>query len=118
MPESTRWRCVAGVTMAFMSEGSARAFDKARIVAPLHCAAHRMKRIVVLISGRGSNLEAIVHATRAEGWSARVEAVVSNRPDAAGLAWAQREGIETAVLDHRAYPQRAQFDEALGALVD
>jgi len=77
-----------------------------------------MKRIVVLISGRGSNLEAIVRASRAEGWSARVEAVVSNRPDAAGLAWAQREGIDTAVLDHRAYPQRAQFDEALAALVD
>jgi len=77
-----------------------------------------MKRIVVLISGRGSNMEAIVHASRAEAWSARVEAVVSNRPDAAGLAWAQREGIETAVLDHRAYAQRAQFDEALGVLVD
>ena|SRR5947209_13955492 len=77
-----------------------------------------MKRIVVLISGRGSNLEAIVRASRLEGWSARVEAVVSNRPDAAGLAWAQREGIDTAALDHRAYPQRAQFDEALAALVD
>ncbi|HUP10051.1 MAG TPA: phosphoribosylglycinamide formyltransferase [Caldimonas sp.] len=77
-----------------------------------------MKRIVVLISGRGSNLEAIVRASRAEGWSARVEAVVSNRPDAAGLAWAQREGIETAVLDHRAYAERERFDEALAALVE
>jgi len=77
-----------------------------------------MKRIVVLISGRGSNLEAIVRASRAEGWAARVEAVVSNRPDAAGLAWAEREGIETAVLDHRAYAQRAQFDEALAVLVE
>ena len=77
-----------------------------------------MKRIVVLISGRGSNLEAIVRASRAEGWAARVEAVVSNRADAAGLAWAEREGIETAVLDHRAYAQRAQFDEALAALVE
>jgi phosphoribosylglycinamide formyltransferase 1 len=77
-----------------------------------------MKRIVVLISGRGSNLEAIVRASRHEGWSARVEAVVSNRADAAGLAWAQGEGIETAVLDHRAYPERARFDAALAALVD
>jgi phosphoribosylglycinamide formyltransferase-1 len=77
-----------------------------------------MKRIVVLISGRGSNLGAIVRASRAEAWSAQVEAVVSNRPDAAGLAWAQREGIENAVLDHRAYPERARFDEALAALVD
>jgi len=77
-----------------------------------------MKRIVVLISGRGSNLEAIVRTAREEGWPARVEAVVSNRADAAGIAWARGLGIETAVLDHRAYPERARFDEALAALVD
>jgi len=77
-----------------------------------------MKRVVVLISGRGSNLEAIVRTAREEGWAARVEAVVSNRPDAAGLAWARSQGIETAVLDHRRYAERAAFDAALAALVD
>jgi len=50
---------------------------------------HRvMKRIVILLSGRGSNMEAIVQACAAEGWPARVAAVISNRPDAAGLAFA------------------------------
>ncbi len=77
-----------------------------------------MKRIVVLISGRGSNMEAIVRASRAEGWAARVVAVVANRPDAAGLAFARQEGIATAVVPHPAYPSRADFDAALAAAID
>jgi len=76
------------------------------------------QRIVVLISGRGSNMEAIVRACAAEQWPARVEAVLSNRPDAAGLALASEHGIATAVVDHRAYPERERFDEALAQAID
>ena len=77
-----------------------------------------MKRIVVLISGRGSNLEAIVRAARAERWDAQVVAVIANRPDAAGLAFAGRHGIATAVVPHAAYASREAFDAALGAAID
>ena len=76
------------------------------------------QRIVVLISGRGSNMEAIVRACAAEQWPARVEAVLSNRPDAAGLAFASEHGIATAAVDHRAYPERERFDEALAQAID
>jgi len=72
-----------------------------------------MKNIVILISGRGSNMEAIVKACAAEGWPARVAAVISNRPDAAGLAFAQAHGIATAVVDHKAFAERSDFDSAL-----
>ena len=65
-----------------------------------------MKRIVVLISGRGSNMEALVRCCAAESWPARIVAVISNRPDTAGLAFARSRGIETAVVDHRAQPTR------------
>ena len=68
-----------------------------------------MKRIVVLISGRGSNMEAIVQRSAAEDWPARVVAVIANRPDAAGLAFARAHGIAAAVVDHRAWPERAAF---------
>ena len=77
-----------------------------------------MKRIVILISGRGSNLRSIVEACRAESWPARVVAVVSNRADAAGLEFAAREGIATEVVDHRAFAERAAFDAALAQEVD
>ncbi len=77
-----------------------------------------MKRIVILISGRGSNMEAIVQACAAERWNATVAAVISNRADAAGLAFAAAHGIATAVVDHRAYAERASFDAALAEAVD
>ena len=77
-----------------------------------------MKRIVVLISGRGSNMEAIVQACATEGWSARIAAVVSNRPDAAGLAFAQARGIATAVVDHTAYDSREAFEAELGPVIE
>jgi phosphoribosylglycinamide formyltransferase-1 len=77
-----------------------------------------MKRIVVLISGRGSNLRSIVDACRNEAWPARVAAVISNRADAAGLAFAAGEGIATAVVDHRGFAERAAFDAALAQAVD
>jgi len=77
-----------------------------------------MKRIVILISGRGSNMEAIVRACAAEGWDARVAAVLSNRADAAGLAFAAARGIATAVVDHRSFASREAFDAALVEAVD
>ncbi len=77
-----------------------------------------MKRIVILISGRGSNMEAIVKACAAEGWPARIAAVISNRPDAAGLAFAAAQGIETAVVDHKAFASREEFDLALAQAID
>jgi phosphoribosylglycinamide formyltransferase-1 len=77
-----------------------------------------MKRIVILISGRGSNMRSIVEACAAESWPAQVVAVVSNRPDAAGLVWAAERGVATAVVEHRQYPDRASFDAALAQMVD
>ncbi len=76
-----------------------------------------MKRVVILISGRGSNMEAIVQACAAEQWPAQVAAVVSNRPDAAGLRFAQAHGIATAVVDHRAFGHREAFDAELAKTV-
>jgi phosphoribosylglycinamide formyltransferase 1 len=74
-----------------------------------------MKSIVILISGRGSNMEAIVRAALP---GARIAAVISNRADAAGLAFAASHGIATAVVDHKAYPDRAAFDAALGEVIE
>lgn len=76
-----------------------------------------MKNIVVLISGRGSNMEAIVERCAAEGWPARVAAVVANRADAAGLRFAARHGIDSAVVEHRGFDTREAFDDALGRVV-
>lgn len=81
-----------------------------------------MKNIVILISGGGSNMAAIVRAAQREHWEgrldARVAAVISNRPDAAGLRIAREHGIPAEVLDHRGFADRAGFDQALAQLVD
>jgi phosphoribosylglycinamide formyltransferase-1 len=77
-----------------------------------------MKSIVILISGRGSNMEAIVQRCAAEGWPARVAAVISNRADAGGLQFAAAHGIATAVVPHRGYANREAFDDALAAAID
>ena len=77
-----------------------------------------MKNIVVLISGKGSNLRAIVEACAAQAWGARVVGVVSNRADAPGLAFARASGIATAVVDHRAFGLREAFDAELANVVD
>lgn len=69
-----------------------------------------MKSIVILISGRGSNMEAIVRADIA---GARISAVISNRADAKGLEFAAAHGISTAVVDHKAFAGRAEFEAAL-----
>ena len=77
-----------------------------------------MKNIVILISGRGSNMEAIVEACAREQWPARVAAVVSNKADAAGLRFAADRGIATAVLSHKDFASREDFDAALARVVD
>jgi phosphoribosylglycinamide formyltransferase-1 len=77
-----------------------------------------MKNIVILISGRGSNMQAIVHAARAGQWPARIAAVISNRADAEGLAFAASFGIPTQVVASKAYPVREEFDAALSAAID
>lgn len=77
-----------------------------------------MKNIVILISGRGSNMEAVVRAVQSEGWPARIAAVISNRPDAAGLAFAQAHGIATAVVPSKQFTERAAFDAALQQEID
>jgi phosphoribosylglycinamide formyltransferase-1 len=77
-----------------------------------------MKRIVILISGRGSNMEAIVQRCREEGWPAEVVAVIANKPGAAGLAYAAANGIATAVVDHKPHATREAFDAALAAAID
>lgn len=81
-----------------------------------------MKNIVILISGGGSNMAAIVRAARQGGWreryGAEVAAVVSNRADAGGLAFAREQGIATEVVDHKQHASREAFDEALAAVID
>ena len=77
-----------------------------------------MKRIVILISGRGSNMEAIVQRCASEHWQAAVVAVVANRPQATGLAFARERGIATAVVDHQAFASRDAFDAALATAIE
>lgn len=81
-----------------------------------------MKNIVILISGGGSNMAAIVKTARQEHWErrlgARVAAVVSNKADAKGLAFAREQGIATEVLDHKLFPSREAFDTELAAVID
>jgi len=78
--------------------------------------------IVILISGSGSNMAALVEASKqrrwAQRWGGRVVAVISNRPEAAGLLWAQEQGLSTAVVDHRQHDGREAFDAALMQAID
>ncbi|MDB5935829.1 MAG: phosphoribosylglycinamide formyltransferase [Massilia sp.] len=77
-----------------------------------------MKNIVILISGRGSNMQSVVRAAEAEQWPARIAAVISNKADAAGLAFAQANGIATRVVPSKDFASRAEFDAALQHAVD
>ena len=77
-----------------------------------------MKNLVILISGRGSNMVAIAEACAAEGWDARIAAVISNRGDAGGLTYARDQGIATAVVNHREFDSREAFDAALAKSID
>jgi phosphoribosylglycinamide formyltransferase 1 len=73
------------------------------------------KRVGVLISGRGSNMAALIAAANDPVYPAEIVCVASNRPDAAGLAFAKKRGIATHVVDHRNYASREDFDAALNA---
>ena len=75
------------------------------------------RRTVILISGRGSNMMALVEASRGNGFPAEIAAVISNRPEAAGVAWAAAHGIEARIVDHKAFPHRAAFEAELHAAV-
>jgi phosphoribosylglycinamide formyltransferase 1 len=76
------------------------------------------KRIVILISGRGSNMEAIVQRCAGERWPAQVVAVIANKAAAAGLQFAAAQGIATAVVDHRGHASREAFDAELARVID
>jgi phosphoribosylglycinamide formyltransferase-1 len=77
-----------------------------------------MKSIVILISGRGSNMESLLVAVARGDVPVRVAAVISNRPDAKGLETASAQGVPTAVVDHKAYAGREAFDAALVECID
>ena len=77
-----------------------------------------LARITILISGRGSNMAALIDAANAGTIDGAVTQVISNRPDAGGLAYAHRNGIATSVVDHRAFASRAEFDAALAEAID
>jgi len=81
-----------------------------------------MKNIVILISGGGSNMAAIVRAAERDRWAerfgARIAAVVSNKAEAGGLAIAKAHGIDTAVVPHKDFASREAFDEALAKVID
>ncbi len=77
-----------------------------------------LARITVLVSGRGSNLAALIEAARRPGFPGAVTHVLSNRADAAALDIAQAHGIATTVLDHRAFASRDAFDAALAEAID
>ena len=73
------------------------------------------KRVGILISGRGSNMMALVEAARDQDYPAEIATVISSRPDAPGLAWAKAQKLPALALDHKAYASREAFDEAIHA---
>ena len=81
-----------------------------------------MKNIVILISGGGSNMAAIVNTAKRDNWAgrfgARVAAVISNKPEAKGLLFAAEQGIPTAVVSHKSFASREEFDDALAKVID
>lgn len=78
-----------------------------------------MLKVAILISGRGSNMEALVRATREPGFPAQIACVISNAPDAKGLAWAREQGVPTVVVDHKPFgKERQKFDEALSKEIE
>jgi phosphoribosylglycinamide formyltransferase-1 len=96
---------------------------KTAIVSPIVAAAlaytaAAMKRIVILISGRGSNMQAIVQRCAEQRWPAEVVAVLANQSGAEGLAFAAGRGIATGVVDHKAYDSREAFDAALAQRIE
>lgn len=76
------------------------------------------KRVVVLLSGRGSNFQSLLNASLEGSLGGEISLVVSNRPGAGGLAIAHDAGIETSLIDHQRYPTRETFDQDLAGVVD
>ncbi|OUR63851.1 phosphoribosylglycinamide formyltransferase [Methylophaga sp. 42_25_T18] len=74
--------------------------------------------VVILISGRGSNMKSIVNAINAGSLDVNVAAVISNRPGAAGIEFAQKQGIQSLVVDHKNFDSREQFDQTLAKEID
>ena len=70
-------------------------------------------RTAILISGRGSNMQALADAARDDDYPAEIVLIASNRPDAAGLEWAKARGLPTLAIDHKNYANREAFEEAL-----
>ncbi|MFA7437231.1 phosphoribosylglycinamide formyltransferase [Castellaniella sp.] len=83
----------------------------------VQCATNSV-RVVILISGRGTNMQALVRAVQDEHLPIEILAILSNRADAGGLAWARAQGLPTRILAHRDYENRAAFDAALQAWLD
>lgn len=75
-------------------------------------------RTAILISGRGSNMQALVDAARADDYPAEIVLIASNRPDAPGLEWAAARGLATLAIDHKNYATREAFEEALQKALD
>jgi phosphoribosylglycinamide formyltransferase-1 len=78
----------------------------------------RRARVGILISGRGSNMSALIAAAKATGYPAEIVCVIANRPDAAGVGVAAAEGIPSQVIDHKAFDSKADFETALAAALD
>ncbi len=78
----------------------------------------KKKRVAVLISGRGSNMRALVAASQAPRYPAEIVTVISNRPDAPGLAWAKRNKLATVALDHKTYGSRQSFEQDLQKVLE
>jgi phosphoribosylglycinamide formyltransferase 1 len=76
------------------------------------------KRVAIFISGRGSNMRSLVEAARAPDFPAEIALVLSNRPDAAGLAWAKDQGVETATVDHKLFASREDFERAVQSILE
>ncbi|WP_415792393.1 phosphoribosylglycinamide formyltransferase [Bordetella tumulicola] len=76
------------------------------------------RRLVILISGRGTNMQALVRACQDQAWPATVGAVIASRPDAGGLQWAREQNIPTGALYHKDFPSREAFDAALMREID
>jgi len=78
----------------------------------------RRKRTAILISGRGSNMRALIERARSSSYPAEIVLVVSNRPDAAGLTFAKENNIACAVIDHKIYAGREEFERSMHVLLE
>jgi phosphoribosylglycinamide formyltransferase-1 len=78
----------------------------------------KKKRTAILISGRGSNMRSLIDAARAPDYPAEIVLVASNRPDAAGVAWAIEQGLATVAIDHKAYTTRGEFERVLQSALE